>query len=262
MKWPKLNRGSDREKDLKPQSVDLYLSENEKQEIRDRCRATQAWRKTSKAAGGSLQYLADQPDIRMLEADELWERARQLEEKGHAQFSSYQSTGNLMKLDVAITDLCTAILLFHRAMGKTLGVPKWMPDWRAESSNIALALTIRYDRTRNLADLDESIEWYRDALSWILSAAFLSSQISTLVAPQFCSQLNNLCNVLLRRFNHTGNEADLDESIDLLRKVVSFIPKGTLEWTERVSLLIVLLEKRYKLRGNAADLEESIELGR
>jgi hypothetical protein len=84
-------------------------------------------------------------------------------------------------------------------------LPESHPNRSSSLSNLAKALSTRFQQTGQLADLEESIGLHRKALE-----LFSGSH------PDQSASLNNLAKPLSTRFQQTGLRADLEESIGFL----------------------------------------------
>jgi tetratricopeptide (TPR) repeat protein len=84
-------------------------------------------------------------------------------------------------------------------------------------NNLALVLSKRFDKTGQLADLEEAIVLNREALELLPPPN-----------PDRSISLNNLALVLSKRFDKTGQLADLEEAIHLRHEVFELLPPTNL----------------------------------
>ncbi|KAG1834255.1 hypothetical protein EV424DRAFT_1299114, partial [Suillus variegatus] len=73
--------------------------------------------------------------------------------------------------------------------------------------------------------------------------------------------LNNLAKQLSSRFDHRGNDEDLDQAIALQREVLALRPVGHANRSMSLNNLANLLS-RFQHRGNDEDLDQTIALYR
>ncbi|KAG1798762.1 hypothetical protein EV424DRAFT_1332814, partial [Suillus variegatus] len=74
--------------------------------------------------------------------------------------------------------------------------------------------------------------------------------------------LNNLAKQLSSRFDHRGNDEDLDQAIALQREVLALRPVGHANRSMSLNNLANLLSSRFQHRGNDEDLDQTIALYR
>ncbi len=76
--------------------------------------------------------------------------------------------------------------------------------------------------------------------------------------PDRAAYLNNLGNKLGRRFERTGEMADLEEAIETARNAVQSTPHDHPNRAACLNSLGVFLESRFERTREMADLEEAI----
>ncbi|KAF8157609.1 CHAT domain-containing protein [Mycena galopus ATCC 62051] len=114
-------------------------------------------------------------------------------------------------------------------------------------SNLASALSTRFEQTGQLADLEESIAFHREAL-----------ELRPGSHPDRSSSLNNLANALSTRFEQNGQLADLEESIGFYQEALELMPRSHPDRSSSLNNLANALKTRFEQIGQLADLEESI----
>ncbi|KAH7232458.1 CHAT domain-containing protein [Fusarium solani] len=125
------------------------------------------------------------------------------------------------------------------------------PNWAGRVNNLAVMLQGRYERTGNVADLEEAIDVARQAV-----AATPDDH------PDRAACLSNLGTKLESRYGRTGAMADLEEAIDVARQAVAATPDDHPDRAACLSNLGTKLESRYGRTGAMADLEEAISVAR
>ncbi|WP_242909895.1 tetratricopeptide repeat protein [Actinomadura terrae] len=153
---------------------------------------------------------------------------------GHALNDRYEERG-------ALTDLHDAVAA-HAAVGH---------DRPLHAGNRANALTARFDRLDDIADLDEALRVGTAAL-----AALPGTHIHR------GAQLSNLGGVRFERFQRTRDTADLAEAITSDREAVRCTPPRHLDRSRRLVNLATALDSRYERTGDPADMDEAIGLHR
>ena len=110
------------------------------------------------------------------------------------------------------------------------------------SFELSEALWDRFDRTGNVADLDEAIAAIRRAV-----------ELTPPGEPDHQAALSNLGAALLRRGDRTGNAADLDEAIAAIRRAVELTPPGEPDRLAALSNLGDALRLRFEEASEPAD---------
>ena len=118
-------------------------------------------------------------------------------------------------------------------------------------TNLGTTLQTRFERTGDLAALDEAIELCRRAV-----AATAPGH------PDRAARLSNLGGVLHGRFVRTGSTPDLDQAITADREAIEELPAGHPDRVRIQSNLAVLLRARFGRTGQSADLEAATAVAR
>jgi tetratricopeptide (TPR) repeat protein len=116
----------------------------------------------------------------------------------------------------------------------------------AAAATTAHELTVRYNRTRKLKDLDNAISWYKVSLRFALPDSPLRAYL-----------LNEIGVALLWRFDQSDSIKDLDRAIELLRQAVEGYPRGAEQAKFRTNLATAL-QIRSSKAGDYANLEEAL----
>ncbi|KAH6883559.1 CHAT domain-containing protein [Thelonectria olida] len=125
------------------------------------------------------------------------------------------------------------------------------PDKAGWLNNLGISLERQYERTGEMAELEEAIGIARQAVDSTPDDH-----------PDRAACLSSLGNQLGRRYKRTGKVANLEEAISIARQVVNLTPDdhpGRTDWLDNLG---VLLESRYERRGEMVDLEEAIGIAR
>ncbi|KAK4244031.1 CHAT domain-containing protein [Corynascus novoguineensis] len=118
-------------------------------------------------------------------------------------------------------------------------------------NNLGVVFWSRYERTGEMADLEEAIRMARQAVE------------STPHDHQDRSRwMSNLGNKLQRRYKRTGEMADLEEAIEMARQAVESTPHDHPDRARLMNNLGIMFKSRYERTGEIADLEEAIEMAR
>ncbi|GAB4588115.1 CHAT domain-containing protein [Nocardia sp. IFM 10818] len=118
-------------------------------------------------------------------------------------------------------------------------------------ANLAIALTLRFQRFGRPDDLDEAIEAVREALSVIAQDD-----------PRRPVMSSNLGAMLQIRFKRSGRNTDIDAAIDLQRAAVSAIPESAPVFLGHLANLGLALGIRHRARGGSADMTEARDIAR
>jgi len=118
-------------------------------------------------------------------------------------------------------------------------------------SNLGALLGSRYERTREIIDLEEAIQVARQAV------ASTPEDHSNLA-----SYLNNLGNWLGSRYERTRDMTDLEEAIQIARQAVASTPEDHSDLAGPLNNLGNWLGSRYEQTGDMTDLEEAIQVAR
>ncbi|KAG9036263.1 hypothetical protein FRB95_009411 [Tulasnella sp. JGI-2019a] len=118
------------------------------------------------------------------------------------------------------------------------------PDRAPSLNNLACALKIRFNRSGDMADLEDSIRHHRESLS-----------LQPLSHPGRTSSLTNLAFALTNRFNRSGDIADLEEGIRHHRESLSLRPIGHAYRATSLNTLACTLTTRFERTDDLADLE-------
>jgi tetratricopeptide (TPR) repeat protein len=117
-------------------------------------------------------------------------------------------------------------------------------------NNLGSQLHDRYSKTQAMADLEESIQFTRQAVNGA------SNQ------EERAGRLHNLGHRLGSRYSRTRAMADLEEAIYVARQAVDITSKDHPNWTMYTTNLGVQLHKRYSTTREMASLEQAIQLAR
>ncbi|KAG1831506.1 hypothetical protein EV424DRAFT_1571485 [Suillus variegatus] len=170
--------------------------------------------------------------------------------------SRFHYRGNDEDLDEAIARHMETLTL--RPVGHT--------DRSSSLYNLANLLSLRFDRRGNDEDLDQASALHREALALLpLGHTDWSKEALALVPVGHTGRslsLNNLAIGLSSRFQHRGNDEDLDEAIALHREALALCPVGHTYRPSSLNNLANLLSLRFDRRGNDEDLDEAIALDR
>ncbi|KAK6538339.1 hypothetical protein TWF694_011218 [Orbilia ellipsospora] len=250
------------------------------------------------ALGRRFQRLGDMADLN---------RAIQIAEDSLAQVppDHLQRTSLLYTLGALITlrynqteemeDLNRAIVVLEDMPpfdpNRVIAIPEDMtPVDRAREAglrlNLGQILRLRFERTKNIADLDRSIDLLRAASKMIDYSTILST-LGTSLKQRYDEKgdiqdlteaidvsiravdttaahnrnlglhLNQLGLLHKRRHNVTGDIKDLDEAVRVLALGVDATPPEHSEFAGRLDNLGLCLGNRYKKNGSAEDLEWS-----
>ncbi|KAG1886815.1 CHAT domain-containing protein [Suillus fuscotomentosus] len=130
----------------------------------------------------------------------------------------------------------------------------------------------RYLQRDEMCDLDEVISLHYDALAIALHREALV--LFPVGHTDWSTSLKNLVNVLTSRFDHQGNDEDMDQAITLDREALALCPVGNDEDLDQAITLLrealamhpslnnlaALLSSRFDRRGNDEDLDQAITL--
>ena len=172
-----------------------------------------------------------------------WHRARALSEEG---------------LDGS-AELTTALNIFLQLLPVA---PDEVPDAVRQRFH-ARPDEVQPARDANNAAADLMDEYEETGDLGLLEAA--ETLVRRAAAPEgiergFC--LANLCLVLMRRFEATGDPAVLSESVDVGRAAVDLVEEQGPDRGTALANLGTALHARFRLYGNQADLDEAIGLSR
>ncbi|KFZ23764.1 hypothetical protein V502_01755 [Pseudogymnoascus sp. VKM F-4520 (FW-2644)] len=118
-------------------------------------------------------------------------------------------------------------------------------------SNLGVFLESRYERTGDIADLEEAIQVARRAAASTPKDHF-----------NLAIYLDNLGNKLQRRYERTGDIADLEEAIQVAQQAVTSTPKDHSNLAGYLNNFGSKLKRRYERTGDIANLEEAIQVAR
>ncbi|KAG1741654.1 CHAT domain-containing protein [Suillus lakei] len=155
-------------------------------------------------------------------------------------------------------DLDEAIALCRESLAL---LPAGHPDRSASLNNLANQLSVRFDHRGG--DLDEAIALHMEVLAlYLVCHKDRSSSLHPVDHSGRSSPLNDLANQISTRFNHRGNDGDLDKTIPLQREALALHPVGHTGRSKSLNDLANQLSTRFDHRGNGADLDEAIALNR
>ncbi len=124
-------------------------------------------------------------------------------------------------------------------------------DLPGHLSNLAAVLSIRFEQTGKMADLDEAVR---------------VGQLAVKATPEghadLAAMLSNLGGALHIRFKFTGQMADLDEAVRVGQLALKATPEGHADLARYWSNLGVALQTRFERAGRMADIDEAVRVGR
>ncbi|EXM12961.1 hypothetical protein FOTG_18569 [Fusarium oxysporum f. sp. vasinfectum 25433] len=191
--------------------------------------------------------------------DDHPDRATWLDNLGVLLGNRYERTGKMVDLEEAIG-------LARQALDS---IPDDHPDRTGLLNNLGIKLELRYQRTGEMADLEEAIGLSRRALDSTpddhpTRAVWRALDSTPDDHPTRAVWLNGLGTKLSRRYERTGEMADLEEAIDLSKQALGSTPDdypNRAAWLNNLGDFLVL-RRRYERAGEMADLEEAIGLSR
>lgn len=120
------------------------------------------------------------------------------------------------------------------------------PDLPGRLNNLGSKYSRRYDRLRELTDVEESVHVTRRAVD------------SAVNHPFKVSFLSNLGNRLLNRYERIGTVHDLEEAIQWVQGAIDTTPHSHHHRAPCLNTLGRLLARRYDLKEEMQDLERAI----
>ncbi|NGO48156.1 CHAT domain-containing tetratricopeptide repeat protein [Streptomyces ureilyticus] len=144
--------------------------------------------------------------------------------------------------------LSSVVDLWQRIVRAT---PADHPSRAGGLGNLGGALSRRFERTGDQADLDEAITAVRGAV-----------QATPADHRNHAGGLYNLGIALKHRFERTGDQADVDEAITAMRDAVQATPADHPDHAWFLGGLGAVLPRRFERTGDQADLDEAITAGR
>ncbi|KAG2743717.1 hypothetical protein P692DRAFT_201869884 [Suillus brevipes Sb2] len=196
------------------------------------------------------------------------DRSTSLDDLANGLSTRFDHRGNDEDLDQAIALGREALAL--RPVGHT--------DRSMSLNNLAVDLSTRFHHRGNAEDLDQAIALQREGLSLLpVGHTDRSMSLNNLAAialqrevlawhpvghPDRSTSLDDLANGLSTRFDHRGNDEDLDQAIALGREALALRPVGHTDRSMSLNNLAVDLSTRFHHRGNAEDLDQAIALQR
>jgi nucleoside phosphorylase len=150
-----------------------------------------------------------------------------------------------------IEDLEEAIRNGRKEVETIQSAGKDHPDLAGRLNNMSIMLGSRFYRTGKFEDLEEAIDWAKQAIA-----------VTPTDHPALAERLNTLANQLLRRFERSAGLDDLEEAIHLARQSVEMTPHDHPDMAGKLSSLSIILKSRYDRTGRIEDLEEAIHLAR
>jgi tetratricopeptide (TPR) repeat protein len=170
-----------------------------------------------------------------------------LEDTTHASHSTYLSNLGIaflkrFELTADFGDLSKALDCSRRAID--MSSPDDAVFW-ISNMHLGAGLRLRYWRFRDRTDLEEAVRAGREAIR------FAAERQQDVV-------LDSLAETLVMRFEVTGQSADLDEAIALLRRATGATPPSSGRMAVHLNNLGMALRARAEKSGDRADLEEAI----
>ncbi|KAF3279141.1 hypothetical protein TWF970_004247 [Orbilia oligospora] len=134
-----------------------------------------------------------------------------------------------------------------------------------EKQNLAMYLHSRYERTRDLDDLQRSITLAGEAVEsfnrYYEHSKANANAIDIDVENQRVGCLGNLAGYLDTRFELTGNLDDLELAIETIKKTITTVPSESSSYSMWQNNLVIYLRERYLRTGNFDDLQMAIHIG-
>jgi tetratricopeptide (TPR) repeat protein/energy-coupling factor transporter ATP-binding protein EcfA2 len=179
--------------------------------------------------------------------------------------------------DSALLDEAAAV--FRQAVEAT---PDDHPDRARYLSNLGDSLRIRFVQTADPADLDQAIAVIRAAIqatstdhpAGAVSHSGLDANLSRVVGAvnvvvadaisndpnqhSYLANLRNLGNALRARFEQTGDPADLDQAITVIRQAIEIISPDHPDQARYLSDYASVLRARFERTRSVADAEQAI----
>ncbi|KAG1840297.1 CHAT domain-containing protein [Suillus subalutaceus] len=128
--------------------------------------------------------------------------------------------------------------------------------------NLGLMLETRFKHRGSDEDLDQAIAFHGETLA--LHPAIALQREALALCPvghtDRSKSLSNLAVQLFTRFEHRGNDEDLDQAITLDREALVLHPVGHTDRSLSLSNLANQLSTRFQHRGNDEDLDQAITL--
>ncbi|KAG1848303.1 CHAT domain-containing protein [Suillus subalutaceus] len=175
------------------------------------------------------------------------DRSKSLNNLAYGLSSRFEHRGNDEDLDQAIA-LQREMLALH---------PVGHTDWSDSLNNLADGLFFRFKHRGNDEDLDQAIALQRETL------VLCPDRVSTPVGhTDRYKSLNNLATQLSSRFEHRGNDEDLDLALALQREVLALHPVSHTDRSKSLNNLAYGLSSHFEHRGNDEDLDQAIALQR
>ena len=115
-------------------------------------------------------------------------------------------------------------------------------------NNLGVFLEARYERTGDMADLEEAIQVNRQAVASPPGDD-----------PNLAPYHNNLGNKLMRRYHRTGDINDLDEAIQISERAVALTSDDPSKLAIRLNNLSTKFTSRYERTQDMSDLEKAIQ---
>jgi tetratricopeptide (TPR) repeat protein len=161
--------------------------------------------------------------------------SKALHDRGVELMAEYRDSADLAVLNAAV-------LAFTNAAA---GLPVEHPIRRLISSALCTALTSRYERTGDPADLGQAVAE--------------GEQACADPALRTAHALSNLSTALRRRYERDGQVADLDRAIDAGRQAVAMTKDTGPDLASLLSNLGGVLQRRFERTGEMVVLNEAIE---
>ncbi|CAF9931585.1 MAG: hypothetical protein GOMPHAMPRED_005962 [Gomphillus americanus] len=153
-------------------------------------------------------------------------------------YQNFLQNGAKDQIDAAIKFARISLRYDHRTSASTGSL----------QNNLGVFLEARFERTGDMADLEEAIQINRRAVA--------SAPEND---PNFAAYHNNLGNKLERRYDRTGDINDLDEAVQISERAVALTSEDQSNLAIRLSNLSQIFAKLYKRRQDMSDLEKAIQ---
>ncbi|KIM22123.1 hypothetical protein M408DRAFT_36739, partial [Serendipita vermifera MAFF 305830] len=165
---------------------------------------------------------------------------------GAAQLARFDHVGSRSDID-------DAILSFRQSMEVT---PDGDPHRPERLRNLGSVLITRFGRFGNVSDIEDALSIQRKAGS--ISNLRQAVELTQDAHPDTPLRLGDLGSAYLARFDHLGNQPDIEEAILCQRKAIQLVPDGHPSVPVHLGNLGGALLTRFKAQGSVADIEETI----
>ncbi|SCF72982.1 CHAT domain-containing protein [Streptomyces sp. Ncost-T10-10d] len=212
------------------------------------------------AAGHAQRWLADSDVAALRAAIDLLERAVAATPVGHERLvhrllSLFLLLRDHFEFSSAAADLDRTIEAGEQLVA---AMPTYHASWDRCLNDVASVLVWRYDRALDPCDLDHAIELRERVIAQAAPSSFLA-HVNTRTAAR--SEYLGLVNVYARRYNRTGQLADLERIIEIRKLPIAGTALTDPDGPTWMSDLGTAYRSRYHHTGVLADLELGLRLG-